>query len=318
MRLPRGRAPYPLIRKQSKQENSEIYSDTTVAVQPIYNPTPSSEQVINIHTPVGDMQIKQQPTIQNQNTRKNFRQNQTPLIPNQNLKPPGLNKNIPPEQAAAEFRRVNKTLPDGVRYEPLDDETMKLLRDNGHIPSEKKIKQTPDFSQQVTIPQTPLIKQQAIPQNALHKPSIETPIPSKEQTTKPMPESAKLILENLIQDEHNASIFYSHFANISDLENIKKALATLAKDCLKRIDLYNLVVEQEFNYKHTPKDITINTSINTLQAITLAIVEENNALITLNEFLDIASDSKSEKIISKIINKKLIAHQLLLSLNKIH
>jgi len=33
-----------------------------------------------------------------------------------------------PESAAARFQNANKGLPDGVRYEPLDEETMKILR----------------------------------------------------------------------------------------------------------------------------------------------------------------------------------------------
>ena len=39
-----------------------------------------------------------------------------------------------PQTAAEQFRRVNKSLPDGVMYEPLDDEIMQILKDSGKLP----------------------------------------------------------------------------------------------------------------------------------------------------------------------------------------
>jgi len=45
-----------------------------------------------------------------------------PMIPNQQ------NSSQNPQTAAERFQQKNKGLPDGVRYEPLDEETMKILR----------------------------------------------------------------------------------------------------------------------------------------------------------------------------------------------
>jgi hypothetical protein len=53
-------------------------------------------------------------------------QHTSPMIPQQTA-------TLPPEKAAEKFQHMNKNLPDGVHYEPLDDETMQLLRK--HRPS---------------------------------------------------------------------------------------------------------------------------------------------------------------------------------------
>ncbi|MCL2187987.1 MAG: hypothetical protein FWB87_04405 [Defluviitaleaceae bacterium] len=61
------------------------------------------------------------------------------MLPNAMPRPPVTQPAMPtptaPETAVAQFQRVNKSLPDGVRYEPLDEETLRLLRENGHLPS---------------------------------------------------------------------------------------------------------------------------------------------------------------------------------------
>lgn len=49
-----------------------------------------------------------------------------PMIPPQN--PAQQTQAASPAAAAEQFTRVNSNLPDGVRYEPLDEETMKILR----------------------------------------------------------------------------------------------------------------------------------------------------------------------------------------------
>jgi hypothetical protein len=44
-----------------------------------------------------------------------------------------------PLNAVEQFAKANKNLPDGVRFEPLDEETLKLLRDNGHLPQAEEM-----------------------------------------------------------------------------------------------------------------------------------------------------------------------------------
>ena len=59
----------------------------------------------------------------------------------QGISPQGNHAQMPPpaprspENAAAQFRQINKNLPDGVHYEPLDEETLRLLREHGHLPA---------------------------------------------------------------------------------------------------------------------------------------------------------------------------------------
>ncbi|MCL2841382.1 MAG: hypothetical protein FWE05_11495 [Defluviitaleaceae bacterium] len=280
MPLPRTPNPFAMRMQQRRfpdHKQQQPHLETTQE-KPFYNPSRSNVQATPQKSPAP-------PTTR------------TPMIPQPQQKPPvqpqpqpqNQPMPVPPEAAAAEFRRVNKALPDGVRYEPLDDETMRLLQDNGHIPKN--------------------------PITTSSQPAPVDKLPEKlENTSVIFPESLCNILENLSQDERNAHIFYTHFAESSEHEPIKKALATLAKDSEQRQNQYISLISTHFNHNHTPKEIKINTNIPIADAITLALTEENKSLVTLGNLLDQVVNTDLEQIIQRIINKKIIAHQILMTI----
>ena len=245
----------------------------------------------------------------------------------------------PPQNAAEKFQQVNKNLPDGVRYEPLDEETMKILRQKNssqaqnispqnipaqvqNISSQNIPAQAQNISSQNILAQTqnsqakffdspPMIPSQA--QNIPAQPQNFSPmIPSQsfEQSPqkKSLPAEAELILEGLAQNERNAFVFYTHFAAQ------KESFAILAKDSKNRLEQYSALLSECFEKKFAPQETTINTELNLHDAISLAIFEESKGLVTLGNLSELATDADVEKIILRVINKKIIGQQILLSL----
>jgi len=119
----------------------------------------------------------------------------------------------------------------------------------------------------------------------------------------------------LAQDERNAHIFYTHFSTHSQDINAKGVLATLAKDSQTRLEQYTTLLSQHFDCEFTPNDTNINTSIPLADAITLALTEESKALITLGNLLE-AADYSIEKILERVISRKIVGQQLLLTLRR--
>jgi len=226
------------------------------------------------------------------------------------------NMPVPPTVAAAEFRRVNKGLPDGVRYEPLDDQTMKLLQDNGHIPKPPANPAAP----------SPPAQNMSAPQ--MHQPPPMIPLPLTPMSPAPqaLPAPPKTItllseeiahtLEDLSQDERNAHVFYSHFSENASNDSLKQALDTLAKDSETRLKQYINLIATHFDRQYTPRETEINTNLSIAEAINLALTEENKALVTLGNLLDQAANTEAESSISRIISRKLIANQLLATLQR--
>jgi len=206
-----------------------------------------------------------------------------------------------PENAAEQFRRINKNLPDGVMFEPLDEDIMRLLKENGHL--EKK---------------------QSAPQNAAPQPPRQTtqqpamPMPPSPATTPPPTniefEKITTTLQKLAQNEQNAHIFYSGIAKNAPADETKKSLTDMAGDCNARLTQYIQILQTHFNLTFVPAVKDINTAMPFEQAISLAILEENKALTTLGELLDHAEETSLERQIQRILSKKIVAHQLLLSI----
>ena len=218
-------------------------------------------------------------------------QQQTPLssgmhgrtvLPQQNDEPT-------PENAADHFRRVNKSLPDGVMYEPLDKDILRLLKENA----------------QAAAAPAPV----APPPQTTSEPSVSPPpAPST------IPAEIATILESLAQNERNAQIFYSHIAQTAPEEGQKKSLTVLAKGCEARLLNYTLMLNTSFSREFKPKETEINVKIAFTDAISLAITEENKALTTLSDLLDQVAETSLEKQILRLLNKKIIAQQTLLAL----
>lgn len=203
---------------------------------------------------------------------------------------------ISPENAADQFRRINKGLPDGVHYEPLDKDTLRLLKDNGHIPT----------NEPATQPTTPTLPTPQIP----HAPSLTTATPQPLPATH---EIAKTI-ESLAQDERNAFVFYSNLARHAENKETAETLTALSADCAARLKQYLAILTKHFSNSFKPLETEIDIKLDFDKAVSLALSEENKALINLGHLQDKIADTPIETPLQRVVNKKIIAHQLLCSL----
>jgi len=192
-----------------------------------------------------------------------------------------------PQNTAEQFRRINKNLPDGVMYEPLDDETMRILR-----AVQSSAQGTPATSQDTIQPK-------------------ESPPSSPSAHTIP-PEIAKTI-ETLTQDEHNAQVFYTSISHNAPNDAIKKSLTELAGDCEAHHKKYVKILKNHFDVEFTPGEKDINTNLPFSNAISLAIFEENKTLSTLFNLLGQIDGTPLERQIERVIIKKILGQQVLFS-----
>ncbi|MCL2387666.1 MAG: hypothetical protein FWC89_09000 [Defluviitaleaceae bacterium] len=308
----------------------------------------------------------------------------TPMIPQaspmQMMQPSQAEQT--PEKAAEQFRRVNKSLPDGVRYEPLDDEIMQILREKNpkllesvqpqppqsfaanaspspmpQIPppvqqmqSSSQVGDSPQISlaesvkeynpTAATVPvaavkppetRTPMIPPQPpapppspmipIPQSVqTPAPAFTTPLeptPIVSEATKPpaqtLPKEVAKIFKLLAQDERNSNVFYSYFAENSPTETIQMTFATLSKDSQSRLEQYTTLLKRHFNQQFSPSETEIITEMEISEALHLALSEENKGLLALGNLLELTADTEAEKPLNRILNKKIIGHQMLLT-----
>ena len=203
---------------------------------------------------------------------------------------------VPVEKAVAQFRRANQGLPDGVRYEPLDDTTMRILRENGHLPAEP-------------APQAPIIGTPASPIQ-----HIPTPMPVQEPPPNETRPPIEKTIEGLIQDERNAQVFYNHLAKEVSIQTTKSVLSEVAVDSASHCKQFTKMLERQFKSSFTPIEAEINTGLELQGAIALALTEENRSLRILAELLEDVRDAESEKTIQRVINKKMINYNQLLRL----
>ena len=211
-----------------------------------------------------------------------------------------------PEQAANRFRRANRGLPDGVRYEPLDDATMQLLRENGHLP---ELPEPKPSASQPSIP-LPTVPPQVIPPVA-SAPVIPSPAPvtSNFQTTPPKQQDSNAqhimnIIQGLIQDERNAQVFYGHLTTQAASHTVQSALSEIAKDCHRSTQQLSHMLATQYNSDFAPVEAKINTGLEIKKALALALEEEGKSLRALSDLLEDVGSVESEKIIQQIINKK--------------
>ena len=125
-----------------------------------------------------------------------------PLMPQAPMQPASFQQ-VSPEAAANKFRTINQGLPDGVRYEPLDEETIRLLKDNGHIKDE------------------PVISQSEVVSDSSPNPAISN------------------IIESLTADEKQAQSRYRNLAENAADDDMKDLLTSLSNDCEVRIKHYS-------------------------------------------------------------------------------
>ncbi|MCL2197851.1 MAG: hypothetical protein FWB80_02905 [Defluviitaleaceae bacterium] len=129
-----------------------------------------------------------------------MQQMKTPMIPPmpQQMFPQMPPQATSPQKAAEQFHQMNKNLPDGVKYEPLDDEIMKILREK-----------------------SPHFKDLAAP-----------PSQSPAQPALPLPPEAVEILKGMAQCEKSMYAFFKNFPDNAELA----ALAEASEKRLERLD----------------------------------------------------------------------------------
>jgi len=219
-----------------------------------------------------------------------------------------------PEQAVQQFRRVNQGLPDGVRYEPLDENTMRLLRENGHLPSLPE--QQPAAPPHHGLPMLPQISPPVLSPASMPS-QLQPPVAAITGESAPAMSSTLVqqniisVIENLIQDERNAHIFYGHLAADATSQVAASALGHIAKDCKRHAEQLSEVLIAKFGQGFTPIEAEINIGLELQSALELALEEENKALRTLAELLDAANNAEIEKITQRIINKKIMNYNQL-------
>ena len=293
---------YPL-EPERRQYSKQTHGTSPVAPLPLHN----RKKRVNPLAQFANMQRNSMP----QNQRPYSSQAPQPMLPPAKTQHthPTLPQSPPPApptpaNAAEHFRRINKTLPDGVMYEPLDDETMQILKSAKAGAQAAPVTPAATQAQQLQMPQPTQPSQNA--------PHILPP-----PTTTSFSEIAKTI-QQLAQNERNAKIFYSGISENAPTETIKKSLTKLAEDCEVRLQKHTQILKSDFDVSFTAEETGINTTLQFADAISLAITEENKSLTMLSSLLDKVEGTPLERQLERIISKKVVTHQMLLAISIRH
>ncbi|MCL2570957.1 MAG: hypothetical protein FWE11_01010 [Defluviitaleaceae bacterium] len=274
------------------------------------NPTPQGRRAATVNP----LTHPQQPRRQTPTPQPGFSM-AAPMISQPNQMPMQSTQRQPessPEHAVNRFRRANHGLPDGVRYEPLDDATMQLLRDNGHLPELPEAKSPapqPSIASNPVIPPSAPIIAPTASASATPPPTPVTPMfqtPLQPPLTEPEPNRQNIIniIQGLIQDERNAQVFYGHLTTQAASHTIQSTLSEIAKDCHRNSQQLSHILTTQHNSDFTPVEAKINTGLEIKEALALALEEEGKSLRVLSYLLEDVGSTSSEKIIQQIINKK--------------
>ncbi|MCL2364036.1 MAG: hypothetical protein FWC71_05175 [Defluviitaleaceae bacterium] len=224
------------------------------------------------------------------------------------------------EQAAEQFNRVNKSLPDGVHYEPLDEQTLKLLRDNGHLPPLPG----PGDAPAPPRPAEALMRNDNADSHLMPDPA---PMPqtrhaeprhvAPQRQDPPHEDEPAKKIKQLIQDSHNAFNFYSQLAHTLDADGTHEdaviVFQSMADDCAEHVRIYGDIARVRYGVHFIPADVHIKTNLPFDQALKLATREENKMIQTLANVLQEANDITIERELQYIFNKKNVGfHRLML------
>jgi hypothetical protein len=202
------------------------------------------------------------------------------------------------ETAVNTFKRANRGLPDGVRYEPLDEETMRLLKEHGHIDDTSAALPEPVITPQV----------ESVP--------VSSPAPVAAPSASVLFTAADPALadrfKRLAQDERNAHIFYTNLSVLAP--ETTDALDGLAQEAARRVGIYTELLDKRFGLPFAPEDAPINTQISLADGIQLALSEENKSLGVLSDLLDETQDTHMAKTLQSVINRKVIGLSALRSI----
>ena len=232
-----------------------------------------------------------------------------------------------PQNAAERFQTINRGLPDGVRFEPLDDETKAALKKLGLSgPAPKPADSPPAQPQPKTQPQPlpaqPQPKTQPQSPPARPQPNIQPQSPPDQQQSKtqPQPPSESFaalpehppesiaLLERLIQNERNAAVYYQYLSEIAPVNEFKDALQEITRDCENRRGQFSEILKNLNGQEFEPKNTPINTAVEFNQGVDIAFMEERKVLEAMAELIDKfgSSEEKNAYIMQNMLNKRMI------------
>jgi hypothetical protein len=182
-----------------------------------------------------------------------------------------------PQMGMAErIKELNRNLPDGVHYEPLDADALRRLQGGAATPMPPP-------------PELPF-----------------TPVPPT-----PFSEKTNALLERLIQDERNSVVFYTYLAEAAPFDDAAESLKSIAEGCGQRQKIYGGMYQKLTGKEFTPKESKINTGIPFREGVALALSEENKSVRALTDWLDSGPDNATASTVQNIINKKIVNANLL-------
>jgi len=163
----------------------------------------------------------------------------------------------PPITPAEHFQQVNRNLPDGVRFEPLDEETKAALRSLGmDKPAPEPAPEPVTVSSPESAPAPALVSENDIP-----------------------------LLERLIQDEKNASVYYQYLSEIAPSDDLAIALKDIANNCEVRYQQYKQILQTRHGRAFEAVDKPVNTTIAFNPGIEMALLEEHKILEAMSELI---------------------------------
>lgn len=224
------------------------------------------------------------------------RQMQPPALPanRQQQSPQGQpGGNLPNFNIGAGPSQMPQSLPDGVKYEPLDANTMNLIKDLNISPEEQGNTSPPNPTQPLPNQSQPLLQQP--------RPSLQQP-PVQEQE---LHESMLQKMERFIQNERNASIFYQHLANSAPREDYSRALDDIRRESFNHSRAYNDLYQKYKGEAFLPEEKEIDTRVNFQDGVGWAIAEECKAIRELSGIYEQQEDEKDFRSISSVIYKKI-------------
>ena len=175
-----------------------------------------------------------------------------------------------PEVAATHIQQVNRGLPDGVRYEPIDEETKAAL---------EKIQGMQNTPPAMPEENLPALQEVAAPQSR--------------------PNTNADLLKRLVQDEQNAYQYYQYLSEIAPSEDLQKKLQEISQSCNNRRNTYRQMLQNDFDVK----EIQVNNSIQFAQGMEIAVREETKILDNMAKLIE---QSESDSNLQNMLNKRLI------------
>ena len=215
-------------------------------------------------------------------------------MPAMPIAPPAKAAESSPADAAAHFRNINKGLPDGVQFEPLDPETKALLESLGKLPPEP---QKPTASPPVA-PVAPAAPVAPV--------APATPTESAESAAPVAPVESAALLERLIQDERNAALYYQYLSGIATSPEHQSTLREMADECEARRSRYHGLMESLHGRAYEPKNTPVNTGIGFNKGMEMAVEEENKMLGVMAQLLDSLAADPAAFALQNLIAKRLI------------